>query len=862
MRNLTNGGEDINVVITNYMEAQLPLEQTQANTLSPIFLSIKGLSTMGAENQIMKVNGNNELAWATDNNEIITATLPLLKTNSDISLKGITAFGGAGKILKVNSNNDAFEWGTDTNDPSKWILTGTNLYPISTGTNVVIGATTNTDSRELFVSGDAEVNNFYAKNILLNNGTTQSYIRFYDTDATGPEYVDLKATAGTTASNHTLLLPGDTDGTLLVENSNITFGDLGSGGTSISYIYDPSAGALSTTNNALAFHSNGTEVDLNCRVAFGGTSSAVNFKYAGSTKYRFNENLTMVVGSNAFSFPSSGGTLALVGETSNWSVSSNIISPTPTTVNRIKLFGTDTAVYGDIANPFSPNFGYIKTGAFYDLWANTCGSQTFAVGKFYGSPVQYTQTTLTCSQGQNLLLSGNSIAEFYDQDNSISWIQDASLSNQRVLTFFSPIQSGNTSYCCAFQNSSNSTNYARIKNDNGDFIIEMKGVGDILEIATTGDTTINSKLNVKTHFQVYIDGFGSGNHILRDPNSTANDTDYFLQYQTSGLNTVLNCGSSAASASCGLYVGGTVKFSTYPLKTISFVPMDINGNITMTAGDTVDFRRFKISQNGGITKINNPAGDNTNAQRNIIEYHNDGTYLNLFAPSDGTTDSNYISNYIGTALKLKIGGATTTSYNPMICEGGVISNTSGVRIGFQDTLPGYGTTAYGTVVAEPTFGYFASNTVPGSGVGGSYDGYWGNGALGNASDRRLKTNINTIENPIDIIKQLRGVNFEWKCEGKPKGVQIGYIAQEVKEVIPSIVDFLPTTCKMCPEGTYGVAPMNISAVLVEGIKSQQIEIDNLKTELDTLKTENQIYKSIVDKLMNATSFKSFKESLI
>jgi hypothetical protein len=848
-------GTNTNLIITNNYVARLPIEQTQASCLDPVYIGLKGLSAMGTENQIMKVNSNNELAWATDNNEIITATLPLLKTNSDISLKGITAFGGVGKILKVNSTNDAFEWGTDNNDPSKWILTGTNLYPISTGTNVVIGATTNTDNRDLFVSGDAEVNNFYAKNILLNNGTTQSYIRFYDMDATGPEHIDLKANNGTTATNHTLFLPADTDGTLLVENSNITFGDLGSGATSISYIYDPSAGALSTTNNAFAFHSNGTEVDLNCRVAFGGTSSAVNLKFAGSIKYRFNENLTMVVGSNAFSFPSSSGTLAKVGETSNWSVSSNIISPNPTTVNRIKLFGTDTAVYGDITNPFSPSFGYIKTGAFYDLRANSCGAETFIVGKFYGSPVQFTSTTLSCSQGQNLLLTGNSIAEYYDQDNSISWIQDASLSNQRVLRFFSPIFTGTLSYCCSFQNGSNATNYARIKNDNGDFIIEMKGVGDILEIATTGDTTINTVLNVKTHFQVDIDGtWGVGNHALRDPNSTANDTDYFLQYQTSGLNTVLNCGSSAPSASCGLYVGGTVKFSTYPLKTVSFVPMDINGNITMTAGDTVDFRRFKISQNGGITKINNPAGDNANAQRNIIEYHNDGTYLNLVAPSDGTTDSNYISNYIGTVLKLKIGGATTTSYNPMICEGGLTSNSSGARMGFQDTLPGYGTTAYGTVVAEQAYGYFVSNSVPGTGVGGTYDAYWGGGAIGGTSDIRMKKNINTIENPIDIIKRLRGVNFEWKCEGKPTGVQIGYIAQEVKEVIPSIVDFLPTKCEMCPDGTYGVAPMNISAVLVEGIKAQQIEIDTLKTELDT-------YKSIVDKLLIAKSFVDFKKSL-
>jgi len=669
--------------------------------------------------------------------------------------------------------------------------------------------------------------------------------------------VDLKATAGTTASNHTLFLPADTDGTLAIANSTIKFGDDGLNPVVYSYIFDPrqNSGTPTIVYNVLSYHNNGTESAINNWSASSGLSSHFSINFGGAMKFRFHTDGRVKVGSNIYSFPTNAGTLALQGETSNWSVSSNIISPTPTTVNRIKLFGTDTAVYGDITNPFSPSFGYIKTGAFYDLRANSCGAETFIVGKFYGSPVQFTSTTLSCSQGQNLLLTGNSIAEYYDQDNSISWIQDASLSNQRVLRFFSPIFTGTMSYCCSFQNGSNATNYARIKNDNGDFIIEMKGVGDILEIATTGDTTINTVLNVKTHFQVDIDGtWGVGNHALRDPNSTANDTDYFLQYQTSGLNTVLNCGSSAPSASCGLYVGGTVKFSTYPLKTVSFVPMDINGNITMTAGDTVDFRRFKITQNGGITKINNPAGDNANAQRNIIEYHNDGTYLNLVAPSDGTTDSNYISNYIGTALKLKIGGATTVSYNPMICENGLISNSINNRIGFQESLVGYGTNQYGVIVAEQTYGYFSSATIPGSGVGGSYDGYWGQGAVGSASDRRLKKNINTIENPIDIIKLLRGVNFEWNCEGKPTGVQIGYIAQEVKEVIPSIVDFLPTKCEMCPEGTYGVAPMNISAVLVEGIKAQQIEIDNLKTELD-------IYKSIVDKLINSKTFADFKKNI-
>lgn len=176
------------------------------------------------------------------------------------------------------------------------------------------------------------------------------------------------------------------------------------------------------------------------------------------------------------------------------------------------------------------------------------------------------------------------------------------------------------------------------------------------------------------------------------------------------------------------------------------------------------------------------------------------------------------------------------------------------RMGFQTFLAGFPNNIFPTLIAEQTYGYFMSNTTPITGTGGSYDGYWGNGALGNASDRRLKKNINTIENPIDIIKKLRGVNFEWICDNKPKGIQIGYIAQEVNEVIPSICDFLPTKNECCEDGTWGIQTANISSILVEGIKAQQTIIETLRTELDN-------YKSLMDKLINAESFDDFKKNI-
>lgn len=57
------------------------------------------------------------------------------------------------------------------------------------------------------------------------------------------------------------------------------------------------------------------------------------------------------------------------------------------------------------------------------------------------------------------------------------------------------------------------------------------------------------------------------------------------------------------------------------------------------------------------------------------------------------------------------------------------------------------------------------------------------------SDIRLKTNVNVLENSLDVINKLRGVSYEWTKESNMgTGVtKFGFIAQEVKDVIPEMV---------------------------------------------------------------------------
>ena len=112
-------------------------------------------------------------------------------------------------------------------------------------------------------------------------------------------------------------------------------------------------------------------------------------------------------------------------------------------------------------------------------------------------------------------------------------------------------------------------------------------------------------------------------------------------------------------------------------------------------------------------------------------------------------------------------------------------------------------------------------------------GYSVNGSLtatGNVtaySDARLKTNVKTIDNALDIVDQLRGVSFDWKESGKHS---IGVIAQEVEEVLPEIVIDAVTTNPETKEETtvktvdYG----KMVGVLINAIKELKAEVEELK----------------------------------
>jgi hypothetical protein len=115
-----------------------------------------------------------------------------------------------------------------------------------------------------------------------------------------------------------------------------------------------------------------------------------------------------------------------------------------------------------------------------------------------------------------------------------------------------------------------------------------------------------------------------------------------------------------------------------------------------------------------------------------------------------------------------------------------------------------------------------------------------------SSDERLKENITTIPNALSMLKELRGVYFDWKEMVDSLGFNpidrhdIGVIAQEVEKVIPQAIkpapfDALGDGKSISGEHYKTVQLEKIVPVLIQSVKEQQEIIEKQSSEIEKLK---------------------------
>ena len=88
------------------------------------------------------------------------------------------------------------------------------------------------------------------------------------------------------------------------------------------------------------------------------------------------------------------------------------------------------------------------------------------------------------------------------------------------------------------------------------------------------------------------------------------------------------------------------------------------------------------------------------------------------------------------------------------------------------------------------------------------------------SDARTKKDVNTIDNALDKVNNLRGVEFTRIADEKRS---IGVIAQELEAILPELV-------ATDNEGMKSVNYSQITGVLIEAIKELFKEIEILKNK--------------------------------
>jgi len=152
-----------------------------------------------------------------------------------------------------------------------------------------------------------------------------------------------------------------------------------------------------------------------------------------------------------------------------------------------------------------------------------------------------------------------------------------------------------------------------------------------------------------------------------------------------------------------------------------------------------------------------------------------------------------------------------------------------INLGHWNTSQGLFRVALGDGTAEPT----TKLDLHSSGDANFFGTVRTNGSI-LTSDLRYKKNVQSIiPETVNKLNQLRGSSFEWRTDefsdkGFSEGTKLGFIAQELKEVYPELVD-------ESNEGYLSVNYNGLIPILVEAIKDLNQQNQALQESVENLK---------------------------
>ena len=351
--------------------------------------------------------------------------------------------------------------------------------------------------------------------------------------------------------------------------------------------------------------------------------------------------------------------------------------------------------------------------------------------------------------------------------------------------------------------STTSTGWKTLDSEKGHF-----GTGGDLQIYHSGSNSFIKKIAAGAG-HLYLDSDGTGDVYLRAGDGGTS------------RNVSVRCHSNGG---VDLRYQGTAKLETDPNGVKfndDFYVLDSNKGYFGTGND------LSIYHNGSASYIDNGTGILWIRNQSSIYQRSDEILLQTYTDS---TNENYLVATRAGNVKLyydhshKFSTASHGVYIPndsdIRLDGGSWTGdyTGGIKI--QPTTGDSYFQYHGTLEFRKTNGAHAVQISQSGNIT----------AVGNVtaySDRRLKTDIHTINDALGICGKLRGVSYKWIETNKPS---IGVIAQEVEEVIPEVVLNTVETDPATGEKTevksvdYG----KIVGVLINAINELRAEVDELK----------------------------------
>ncbi|BDX37346.1 hypothetical protein CYCD_07010 [Tenuifilaceae bacterium CYCD] len=225
-----------------------------------------------------------------------------------------------------------------------------------------------------------------------------------------------------------------------------------------------------------------------------------------------------------------------------------------------------------------------------------------------------------------------------------------------------------------------------------------------------------------------------------------------------------------------------------------------------------------VTGSGTTNKIAFWNGSSTITSNSNLHWDNTNSYLGI---GETTPDARLHINQATGSLPIRITKATSSNYW------------------------GFGVRVAGTDNDDLVFAY--NGTV--KGYIDDADGSWDQ-----ASDMRLKEDIRPLGSVLSKVLMLKPSSFYFKNTGNPNKKSIGFIAQDVEELFPNLVNTFKEENGIVYKGlSYNdFAVLSIQSIielnqkLENTIKAQEETIDNLKQEVDLLKIK-------IEEILQATT---------